>query len=167
MKYFSWFIIAVVAAAVVAGFFIVGTPKEERMRRFDGERVGQLQQLQSEIISFWQAKERLPTNLSELADPTRGVVIPKDPETGTAYEYAVKAADTFELCASFALPSIEDGVAFGKPIAPRFIPGGAPYPISDFYGPDAWKHGAGRVCFEREIDKDFFPPVEKPTRKVD
>ncbi len=165
MKYFSWFIIVVVAAAVVAGFFVVGTPQEERMRRFDEQRVSNLQQLQSAIISFWQAKERLPATLAELQDPTRGVVVLQDPETGADYEYRVKAADTIELCATFALPSIEDKTALGRPV-PAYGPEGAPYPVSDFYGPGAWKHGAGRVCFERKIDKDFFPPTSKP-RKTD
>jgi cytochrome c biogenesis factor len=46
---------------IAAGFFIVGTPWQARQYRLDEQRVGDLQNLQSEILSFYQQKQALPT----------------------------------------------------------------------------------------------------------
>jgi len=150
MKYFVYTVIGIVTVAVVAGFFIVGSPQEERLRRFDERRVSDLRYLQSEILNYWINKSRLPADLSLLRDDIRGVRAPIDPETGDSYGYAVKAPETFELCATFALPS------FGKEAAGELRvvrPGG-------FYGLGNWEHKAGLVCFERVIDKELYKQVQ-------
>jgi hypothetical protein len=89
LKFFARVGISAITIAVVAGFFVVGSPQEERVRRFDEERVNNLQYIQSEVVSYWINKSRLPSELGELRDDIRGIVIPVDPETGTSYEYNV------------------------------------------------------------------------------
>lgn len=137
MKYFVYGVIAVVCVAVIAGFFMVGSPLNERVKRLDERRVNDLTALQYEIINYWQAKAKLPDVLMAVKDDIRGVSIPTDPETGAAYEYAVKSSNQFELCATFA----REGYAT--------MPN------------DEWKHGAGKTCFTRTIDKDLYPPAVK------
>lgn len=143
-------IITVVAAAVLWGLWVIGSPEKARMRRFDDLRVQHLQQLQSELVSFWQDKERLPDELSEIKDDLRGVAIPVDPETGTAYEYEKKGSEQFTLCATFSLSS-EERRLHDKELS---------YPYYGAYGPyireQNWEHEAGRSCFERTIDKDRY-----------
>lgn len=143
MKYFIYSIITIVTASVIAGFFVIGSPKEERLRRFDEQRVGDLQMLQSGIINYYLAKDALPENFAVLAATTP---IPMDPESRTAYEYSVKNKDTFSLCATFALPSIPYRDTYLS--VPKVVPG----------SPDetTWDHDAGRTCFEKRIDKDFY-----------
>ncbi len=56
---------------------------------------------QSEILSFYQQKQALPSALSQLQDPTLNYSVPADPATGAQYEYTKTADLGFELCATF------------------------------------------------------------------
>ncbi len=153
MKYFIYIIIAIVVAAVIFGFFVVGFPKEERLRRADDQRISSLQIVQGQIIYYWQNKEKLPAKLDDLKDPLSGFAAPKDPETGENYGYTAKGALNFELCANFNLPSRDKGAPYVElpTYPPQYIPSG-----------DAnWEHAAGQVCFERTIDPELYKPVQR------
>jgi hypothetical protein len=152
MKYFVYAIIAVVAALIIAGFFVVGSPREERLRRFDERRVQDLQFLQSEIVNYWRGKEKLPDNLAELEDSIRGTKIPSDPENTQPYVYEVLGAESFKLCAIFSLAGA------GTPLIQSPEP--ASVESSELLGQN-WDHRGGPTCFERRIDKDLFPPYKK------
>jgi hypothetical protein len=138
--------------SIVSGFFLIGLPTDQRELRFDQERVQALQNIQWQIINFWQTKDRLPNALAELEDPLVGFVLPKDPDTGVEYEYSVRGGLTFELCAVFARKSDSK-----LSQAPR-----------GYNGIDEnWEHSAGRHCFERTVDPERFPPFEgKPAVPV-
>ena len=158
MKLFTYIVIAIVAGSVIAGFFIVGSPQQERMRRFDSERLNHLQMIQGEIINYWLSKSRLPLGLDELTDSIRGFRAPNDPETNDAYIYIRKDDLLFELCATFVLPSDGyNGTSFAVPTKPE--PARAPYP-QDLYS--TWEHGVGYTCFERKIDPDIYKPFVSP-----
>jgi len=147
IKYFVWGIVVAVLATIITGFFIVGSPKNERLRRFDYERLGRLQEIQSQVINYWRSKEYLPVVLADLNDEISGFVAPVDPETNEPFEYRIIEPDKFELCAKFNLASEEDEMKY--------------YSEPMYYGKpnsENWKHDAGRVCFERKIDKEFYPP---------
>lgn len=149
MKIFRYGVIAIVSVSVLMSFFVVGSPAEQKNRRLDTKRVSDLQYLQSEIVNFWQGKDRLPDGLSELEDDLRGIRIPLDPETGTQYAYNIVGEEVFELCATFGTDSD------GSSVEPLY------YPYSD----GSWEHGIGRVCFERTIDPDFFEDMPKPVTR--
>ncbi len=147
---------AAVLAAVVSGFFVMGSPAAQRLLRFDAERVGHLQTLQWQIVSYWQQKERLPSSLADLEDPITGFIAPADPVSGEPYRYEAKGPRTFVLCATFARssPGFSKEKARSLPVSPEAFS----------LGPDSdvWKHGAGEECFERTIDPDRFPPQKRP-----
>lgn len=130
---------------IVAGFFIVGSPWEQRKIRFDQQRVNDLQNIQYEIINYWRNKNQLPKNLDALKNSISGYVPPVDPENESPYEYTVKGKLQFELCANFVTTSrgSKDGTPTRVPV--------------DFYGATSsnWFHEAGRTCFDRTIDPDF------------
>lgn len=151
MKTFIYIVITVVAVSVIAGFFIVGSPKEERARKQDDQRVQHLQFIQSEIINYWISKEKIPEGLSVLEDSIRGIIIPKDPETGADYKYEI--IDTknlkFSLCADFKMRSLE----LENPRMPQ--------PAEPYFTQQNWSHGPGAVCFDRTIDRDFYKPKTK------
>jgi len=151
MKYYIYLVIAIVAAAVIAGFFIVGSPQEERLRRFDERRIQDLQFIQSEIINFWINKGRLPEQLSDMRDDIRGIAIPNDPKTGAEYLYRIKDMHrlVFELCAVF---DRSNTVINSSQKFPRVD--------SYYYSGQNWNHDAGLVCFERTIDKDIYKPAQ-------
>ncbi|MBI2039361.1 MAG: hypothetical protein HYT22_03755 [Candidatus Niyogibacteria bacterium] len=150
-KWIAWFAMAAVAIAVIAGFVVAGSPAAQRALRFDERRVSDLQTIQWQIVSYWQAKQTLPKTFADLNDPISGFVTPTDPETGENYGYVVKAApQTFELCATFNRPSDGTDVRFKAPMAEGLN--------------ENWAHGEGRVCFARTIDPDRYPPFSKPAR---
>lgn len=151
MKVFIYIVIGIVAASIVGGFFIVGSPKEARLRKFDEERVNNLSFIQSEIINYWIRKGLLPEILDDLTNNNlSGVIIPRDPQTGKIYSYG-KIRDekglTFSLCADFStgsnLHSFET-----HPQLPR-----------DLHAPN-WQHGVGYICFERTIDPELYRTPE-------
>lgn len=147
MKKFIYAIIGIVFLAIVAGFFVIGSPRAERDRRFDEQRVSDLQNLQSLIIYYWQGKQKLPVNLSDAASS-----IPTDPETGGQYSYKITGELSFELCAKFSREN-------------KFDPN-LPYDYSIGYKTPAlirgnsWDHPAGDYCFAYVIDKDFYKPLK-------
>ena len=143
--------VLLVALIFVGAFFIVGSPFKERMVRLDSQRINDLNNIQWQVINYWQTKETLPSALTDLKDSLSGFEAPLDPETKTAYEYRATGALSFELCATFGLPSQsqEAGYAVTGPYNGEF---------------DSWNHAAGRICFERNMDPDRYQPFEKTDR---
>lgn len=151
---FSWLIIAVVIAAILWGFAVIGSPFQQREKRFDERRVNDLSIIQSQIINYWQRKESLPKELKDLEDPISGFFVPRDPQTGIDYEYVVDGGKEvkFKLCAVFNnsnLGKLDDTVKT-RPV----LPGGE-------YYPDSWQHDSGRQCFDRKIDPELYPQLNK------
>ena len=146
-KKIAWAAGIVVAVAVIAGFFIIGSPLTQRERRFDEQRIYGLQTIQIEIANYWQNNGKLPATLSDLKNDISGFVAPVDPETGVAYEYRPTGALTFDLCADFKTVLTMT--------SPKVT---SPYP----YNTDDWSHTAGHVCFNRTINPNLYPPAGKP-----
>lgn len=147
-RYVSVAVAVLAVASIVAGFFIVGTPREARLERFDAEKVAHLQQITSHITYYYQAKQALPKSLDDVGSSiTFGEGVPVDPETGEAYVYRATGARSFELCATFNAESRPSQT------------GRVTMPVKG--APDNWDHAAGEVCFSRTIDPAFFPPLTK------
>ncbi len=136
---------------IVAGFFIVGTPAEARLARFDTQKVNDLQNIQSQVVYYWQAKQQLPMTITDLNNSLSYGPVPVDPQTGKSYVYQTVGALSFKLCAVFNAES-RTGV---MPIENR------PIPVGEKGLPDNWQHDAGQVCFDRTIDPSFYPPLTK------
>ncbi len=175
-KDIRWFVVvsvAMVFVMIVWSFGVIGSPMQQRKLRLDQRRIDDLQNIQWQVISYWQQKEKLPTALIDLANPIAGYAVPRDPEfqKGAIYEYKKVADKTFELCATFALPmpkgwipTANGGVAYPmtttQDVATSVT---APYP-GGVTG-DSWDHDAGRVCFSRTIDPEMYPPYPKPVKE--
>ncbi len=144
-------ILAGVLVVVVAGFFMAGSPFRQRSVRFDAQKTSDLQNIQWQVINYWQKKDKLPQNIDELRDDIAGYVPPTDPQSGTAYEYRATGALSFDLCAEFNLPSEERNRGAVKPV----------YGPDGLYTSESWEHGEGRVCFPRTIDPELYQ-LEKP-----
>lgn len=164
--------IALAALAISYSFMIIGSPAKQRQLRLDNRRVEDLQNIQSQVINFWQQKEKLPANLEELKNPLTGYSLPVEPEfeKGKKYEYVVKGPMTFELCATFSQPIPKGWREYGEggiyPTMPYYqkdMMGASSYPYPGGGVNESWEHEAGRTCFERTIDKDIYPPYPKPT----
>lgn len=152
MRWFVFSVTALVVAAVVYGFFAAGSPFAERLRRFDDRRVANLQEIQWQVINFWQRKDKLPGKLGDLRDDISGFVPPSDPETALTYDYRVLGNLKFELCADFKTESRESR-GRGRYYAPQ--------PVSLGGQADNWQHGIGRACFGRTIDPELYALKER------
>lgn len=150
----AWSVVVVTIAATVTGFMVAGLPESARDRRFDERRVGDLQNIQWQLVQYWQQKGTLPANLLRLNDSISGYAAPLDPIMQSSYEYRMISPLTFELCATFATASD------ASPTATSY----APTPARMFDDPSfqQWAHPKGRSCFTRTIDPDRYPPSNKP-----
>lgn len=119
--------IAVVAVAVVAGLTLSGSPAEQRLLRFDEQRVSELTQLTSAAQRRWDREQRLPDTAADLLDGRFFTRLPRDPTTGQPYEYRVTGPRRYEVCATFDRSSRPD--------------------LAD----DFWFHEAGRRCFTFDV----------------
>jgi len=137
--------------AIVVGFLVMGSPATQREKRFDAERVSDLQSIQYQVVYYWQSKEKLPATLDELADPISGFVLPTDPGTETPYEYTSTGELSFQLCAVF---NRETPTGVSVQGYERVV-----YPSKDGFN-ENWQHDAGRVCFDRTIDPELYPPYK-------
>ena len=149
-KYFAWATGILVLIVVISAFFVVGSPATARLAQFDQQKIYDLQNIQGQVVNYWQRKQVMPVSLSDLNDPISGFKVPIDPQDSANYEYTVASATTpsFELCAMFNKPS------------PKKVTSTALYPVGSVG--QNWDHASGRVCFERTIDKQLYPPLNKP-----
>ncbi|MDO8470236.1 MAG: hypothetical protein Q7S84_04475 [bacterium] len=162
MKIFVYAVIGLVAAVVIVGIVLVGSPGNERAQQFDIRRVNDLQQIQSQAVDYWQRTGKLPATLGEYAVDYRPLT---DPETNALYEYRVTASTTFEVCATFfteASDAVTSGYTSRKPSAPISADVTRPAPVPVGGGGDTWNHPAGRFCFARAINPTLYPPTPKP-----
>jgi hypothetical protein len=156
---FGWGISALIVIGVVLGFIAGGSPATERKRGFDTQRESDLRSLANCVAQYAADRRVLPETLDDLSASTaygycsESVI---DPETGTPYEYRVVAPlaernglleGTAEFCASFALPSDEEGLSGYTVFA------------------DKWtKHDAGRSCDEESIVVRIDPTLTVPAK---
>lgn len=122
------------AVAIISGFFIVGTPAQARLARIDAEKVSDLQNIQSQVTNYYQAKQKLPAALDDINTSLSYGPLPVDRQTGKSYEYQMLGALSFKLCATF---NAESRAA-----------------------QDNWQHESGQICFDRTIDPSFYPPLK-------
>jgi hypothetical protein len=151
-KPFAWASGVLVVAAIAGAFFVIGSPSTARLMQFDSQKVYDLQNIQYQIVNYWQSKEKMPNTLADLNDTISGFTAPTDPQSKENYEYKIIDAEklSFELCAVFNKEAANKDVGNLR-IGPAGI--------------DAnWYHPAGRYCFERTIDKQLYPPLEKTVK---
>lgn len=138
-------------ATAVSGFFIIGSPAQARLLRFDQQKVSDLQNIQYQVTNYWQMKQTLPVSLVSLNDPITNYTVPTDVQSGLPYEYRITGTRSFELCATFN--------AEGKTSDPNSTY--PTYDTTDYVG----AHASGRTCFSRTIDPERYPPIS-PSNKV-
>ncbi len=125
----------VALAAIVAGFLVIGSPREIRRETLDRIRANDLAAISQAITAYRLTHEELPVRLDDLIPATHGAT-PRfhlnDP-AGRAYTYAITGPYSYELCATF-------DTASAAPAAD-----GSPRDRSLFA-----YHGRGRHCFAQE-----------------
>ncbi len=132
--------LVLIAVALIGGFQVVGSPRENRMRRLDEKRISDLSAISSNVDSHYREHKKLPETL---ADMKKEYIETKEP-----YEYKKLDDKMFMLCATFLLPSEKDdsNSKYNVTVPPYYEDPYSEYPYST-----QWKHESGRTCFRREI----------------
>ncbi len=139
--YWRYFAIALVIGSIVLGFSVLGSPRTQRLYKYDEAKVTDLQNINSQIQYYFQTKNSLPNTLTEVS-AFLNYELPKDGETGNAYEYVLvgQSVKAYQLCAVFNKASAENLST-------------ARYP----YGETSWQHEEGRDCFDLSIPLNMYP----------
>jgi hypothetical protein len=156
IKQFTVTVCVFILLSIIGAFVVVGSPFTERFRRFDDQRVSDLQSIQWQVLSFWQQKGRFPKDLAELTDPISGYKAPVDPENAVSYEYAPGEGASFKLCAVFQLSNKNQSAVMRQ----------SGYPVMIQNGNESWSHNAGRVCFDRTVDPERYPIMKGKTQTL-
>ena len=93
----------------------------------------------------------IPLSLGDISSTGQYVIIPKDPQTKTTYEYNKTDTMTFELCADFNKENMtmQNQYPVAAPVT---------YPTKGGIIQNGnWNHKAGHQCFSRAIDPVAYP----------
>lgn len=128
---FIVFCTMVAFAAIIVGWFFVGSPSEVRLIRFDATRAANLVSISSAITNYRLTHESLPQTVDELPKSAPNISLSFKEAAGQAYEYAAKDSFAYELCATF--DRVADMTTESAVLRSIFE-----------------KHGLGRQCFSLE-----------------
>lgn len=138
-RIFVGLVVGLVVIVSIVGLFVAGSPGTERERKFDEQRISDLQHVSSLIDMHYERIGRLPHTLGEIAtkDDSEYVVDPTtDPITDEPYEYTSTGVETYELCATFDQESTdldERSIEYARMMPPMVQ--------------KDWNHPAGYHCF--------------------
>jgi hypothetical protein len=126
-----------VAAGVVGGFTLLGSPQHQRQLALDQRRVSDLQIVAADLTRYARPANGLPSQLPRDFHVVGydGVPATVDPVTRKPYEYARESSTRYRLCAIFAEASRDD----------------------DPQTAAAWRHKAGRQCFRFDVTRIAVP----------
>ena len=141
-----WLSVAVVIilGSIIWGFSVLGSPRTQRLIKYDTQKANDLQNIQYQIINYWQNKGTLPNNLGDLNDSISGYVAPTEPDRGLPYVYEKTGNKTFKLCAEFNLDSNPKN---------QLVNRNTPM----MYSNEIWTHKKGQTCFDKTIDEQIYP----------
>jgi hypothetical protein len=140
-----WRILAciIVIGSIAIGFFVLGSPRTQRLYKYDTEKINELSSLTYSIENYYSIHAKLPSDLSLLAVSGYPRIV--DMQTSKPYGYEILSATTYNLCADF------------NKNTPEYI-------TNSTYGNYPWVHPAGTYCFTQVIKPGNFPTV--PQGKV-
>jgi len=129
-----------VIAAIVVGFMVIGSPRDQRLVKYDEQKGIDLQAINQNIISYYDMKGILPVSLNELSNSGNYIMVPVDPQTNEQYEYRIIDANNkaYELCANFNTDTMQ--TVKGMPVT---------RPDGGYL--NTWNHPAGQYCFSQTI----------------
>ena len=96
---------AVFIGAMIAIFFESGSPLDAKGRKFDEERIRDIQSLKYSVEDYYRENGKLPDKLSGITLKSYQTDSTKDPETGKEYEYSVASDTSYKICATFSTSS--------------------------------------------------------------
>jgi len=134
----------VVLGSIIWGFVVLGSPRTQRLYRYDDQKVNDLMNINNEVINHYSMNGVLPNTLADIT--VQYYISLNDAQTQKPYEYEKLTATTYNLCA-----------AFNKNTNDKT---GSTSTSSYYYGM-SWLHDEGRYCFKQTINPNIYA---KPVR---
>jgi hypothetical protein len=117
-----------VAAVVILGFRVLGSPGAQRMIQYDLRTVRSLSELAQQINMRWASQGKvLAKDLDKFPSSAK-----QDPVSHKPFGYRVKSSSEYELCATFARDNRND---------------------SSINTGDPWIHPKGDYCFQFDTSR--------------
>lgn len=133
----SIIVTCVLVATIAWGFAVFGSPKTQRLIRKDAEKIAELQNIEWQVINYWQINGLIPEMMPDLRE---------------GFSYRKTGDLNFELCATFNHSSFGAGRK-GMMAGDRYMRGG----MYDYGKHNDWSHNAGYYCFDLKIDPIAYP----------
>ncbi len=141
-KMWAIVVAVVILISIILGFSVLGSPRSQRLLRYDNQKISNLQMMQRQVINNWQIYGLLPETLLNY---------PIDPQTKKPYEYRKTGEMTFEVCAKFNQKNMMQEKGIEKMQR-------NPYLKNEIITQNNnWDHKTGYYCFERKIDSNTYP----------
>lgn len=134
----------IIVTSIIWGFSVLGSPRTQRLIKYDNQKVNDLENINSQINSFYYSKNRLPQSLDEVVSLNYGVIT-SDLQSNKPYEYNKKDVLSYELCAIFnkaTKDSTEPNIHFRST------------------GSTLWTHPAGHYCFTQTINPSQYSGIK-------
>jgi hypothetical protein len=138
----------IILISIILGFGILGSPQTQRLIRLDNQKISDLQNIQWQVISYWQMNGEIPASLDQIKSKQPYAVIPTDPQFMSDYGYKKVETMSFDLCAEF---NRENPASPNAPTVPTA------YVKGDIIQNSNWNHKTGYQCFTRIIDPITYP----------
>lgn len=139
-KMWAGIMLVIIVASIGWGFAVLGSPRTQQLIKYDEQKIYDLQNIQSQVQSYYQSKGVLPATMEQLT--LEYSYLPKDSQVGKTYEYVLteQSKRTYQLCAEFNKMSDETGK------------GGMASPVYPYGGQEiSWNHPVGRHCYTLSI----------------
>ncbi|HTE49094.1 MAG TPA: DUF5671 domain-containing protein [Candidatus Paceibacterota bacterium] len=132
----------VIIVSIIWGFAVLGSPRTQRLIKYDEQKVSDLQNINNQITSYYSNQGTLPYNLEEMGNGNY-YVAQVDSQNQKPYEYVKNSDTTYNLCAEFNKASDDKS--------------NTAYPKYPSYGGNiTWSHPAGHYCFNETINPNIY-----------
>ncbi len=126
--------VIVILICIVWGFVVLGSPRTQRLYKYDEEKVNNLMSINNDISNYYSMNGILPNSLQDLKV---NYYLPlNDSQTQKPYEYKKTGNLDYEICADFNKESVGNNPNYKYAVGAN----------------GTWVHPAGRYCFPQKID---------------
>src|SRR3989338_1360042 len=141
-----WRIISglLILASIIWGFSVLGSPRTQRLYKYDEQKVNDLSNINNQIINYYTNKGILPNTLEEMAKGNY-YIAQVDPQTEKPYEYEKISNTEYNLCAEFNKASDDKNTS-------------DPYRGLYSYNSLSWTHPADEYCFKQTVNPNPYNP---------
>lgn len=147
--FWRFFATFVLISSIIWGFAVLGSPRTQRLYKYDEQKVSDLQNINRQISSYYSNKGALPKTIEEMSNGNY-YVAQVDPQNKKAYEYIKTTETAYSLCAEFNKASQDEKNSRNN------------YSMYPYGG--VWIHPAGHYCFNETVNPDNIYSKPFPIR---